>query len=403
MNYNSIIKISKLPIYFLFFGLLSGCAQQKHKNESITFYKHIGDMGKSRGVTVEQTKDLGYILVGYTTNGLHGSEDVLLIKTNAHGEILWKKTFGGKGEDYGWAVRQNDDEGYIISGYTNSFGNGAMDAYLIKTNSKGEKIWSKTFGREKDEYGWDVRITKDKGFIIAAQTNSFGNGEVDAYLIKVDDKGNELWSKTYGGHKTDRIFSVQESDDGTFIASGITYSYSSVNANDRDGYLIKTDANGNELWHKTFGGDAYDVVHCVTLTKDNGYMFTGYGESFSKQVGRDVYLLKTDHNGNIQWQKSYGENADERGLKGEQTNDGGFIAIGFTDKDLNMYMLKTDTLGNKLWSRTFGDIDKLEFGYTVKQAHDGGYIAIGHSEDKAQNISSVLLIKTNDLGEFVQK
>ena len=278
-----------------------------------------------------------------------------------------------------------------------------MDVYLIKTDSRGDTIWTKTYGGEGDEYGWDIRITQDKGFIIAAQTNSFGNGEIDAYLIKVDAEGNEKWSKTYGGNKIDRIFSVQQTQDGGYVAAGITYSYTSIDPNDRDGYLLKTDSSGKQEWYKTFGKDAYDVGHSIALTNDSGYLITGYGESFTKLGNRDVYLIKTDANGKMQWLKTYGGIEDERGIKGLQTRDGGYVAIGFTDKDWDMYLIKTDSAGDILWTRTFGEKDKIDFGYTVRETNDGGFILIGHSENLNREESNILLIKTNSEGEVNQK
>ena len=377
------------------------CTEQKAGNDKIeetSFMVHIGDNGISRGVTVEQTKDEGYILTGYTTDGDYGGEDVFLIKTNSEGETTWRKTFGGEGNDNGWAVRQNEDGGYIIVGFTNSFGNGDMDVYLIRTDSLGETIWAKTYGEEGDEYGWDVQITKDNGFIVAAQTNSLGEGEIDAYLIKLERDGKEKWSKTYGGDKIDRIFSVQQTQDGGYITAGITYSFESVVPNDRDGYLLKTDSSGEQEWYKIIGEDLYDVAHSVAITNDNGYIITGYGESFATSGGRDVYFIKTDGKGENQWRKSYGEIGEERGIKGLQTKDGGYVAIGFTDKNKDMYFIKTNNSGDTLWTRTYGTAEYLEFGYTVKETNDGGYIIIGHSERLDSGKSNIMLIKTNNIG-----
>ncbi len=366
--------------------------------EQITFIKYIGDTGINRGVTVEEINDGGYILTGYTTEGNYGAEDVFLIKTNAKGDTLWKKTYGGKGSDNGWAVRQTADKGFIVAGYTNSFGNGGMDIYLLKTDSKGKALWTKTFGGAEDEYGWDVRITKDNGFIIAAQTSSEGNGEIDAYLIKVDEKGNKEWSQTYGGDKVDRIFSVQQTPDGGYAAAGITYSYNSINPSDRDGYILKTNPTGQQEWYKTFGKDAYDVGHSIALTDDGGLFITGYGESFATAGHRDVYLIKTDTTGENQWMKVYGEIGEERGIKGHQTKDGGYIAIGFTSQNRDVYLIKTNNSGETLWTRTYGSPDKMDFGYTVKETKDGGFILTGHSEPFSREKSDILLIKTDSEG-----
>ncbi len=392
----------------LFFCSINVDAQKKissNKIDQISFIKHIGigSKGIDRGVTVEEIAGGGYILTGYTNGNKAGGEDVFLIKTNSAGDTIWSKTFGGIGKDNGWAVRQTNDRGYIIVGFTDSFGAGGMDVYLIKTDSIGEAIWTKTYGGPGDEFGWDIRTCSDNGFIIAAQTSSFGRGEIDAYLIKIDIDGNKKWSKTYGGVQTDRIFSVQQTQDGGYVATGITYSYTNIGPGDRDGYLLKTNASGELEWFKTFGEDAYDVGHSVSLTKDGGYLVTGYGESYAVFGKRDVYLIKIDFNGKIEWTKVYGGNESERGIKGEQTKDGGYIAIGFTDKDWDVYLIKTNNKGDTLWTRTFGTKDKIDFGYTVKETNDGGYILIGHKESFDGEDGDILLIKTDREGLVDQK
>lgn len=362
-----------------------------------TKYLAIGDNKVNRGVTVEELVNEGFIITGYTSsNG--ANEDVFLVKTDRVGNIIWSKTFGGDGKDNGWAVRQTNDEGYIISGFTDSFGAGALDVYLIKTNKNGDELWSKTFGGSEDEYGWDVRTTNDNGFIIAAQTNSIGKGEIDAHLIKTDSNGNELWSNTYGGNKVDRIFSVQQAKDGGYVSAGITYSYSNID-NNRDGYVLKTDKNGQQEWYKIIGEAGYDVAHAIAPTSDDGFIVTGYGDSYANSGGTDVYLVKVNQNGKIKWTKAFGQDSNERGIKGEQTKDGGYIAIGFTDKDRELYLLRTNSQGEELWVRTFGQEGHLFFGYTVKETRDGGFILTGHRENLSTRESNILLIKTNSNGQ----
>ena len=395
-------KISGIVLSASFLFLSFNCKVQTlsshDKKEPSTFFKHIVDSGSSRGVTVEETVDGGYVLTGYSTGGTHGNEDLLVIKTSLKGESIWKKYIGGKGEDYGWAIRQTDGSGFIVVGYTTSFGNGGMDVYLIRLDSIGDTLWTKTYGGEGDEYGWDVRNTKDKGFIIAAQTNSAGNGAIDAYLIKTDKDGNEEWSKTYGGAMIDRIFSVQQTQDGGYISTGITYSFDSINSEDRDGYLLKTDSLGNEEWYKIIGANSYDVCHSISLTQDGGYFITGYGESFATSGNRDVYLIKTDAQGNTDWLKAYGGIGEERGIKGYQTKDGGYIAIGYTSSNRDMYLLRTNNSGDTLWTRSFGNPDDVDFGYTVRETIDNGFILLGHSNQLNDQMTHILLIKTDGEG-----
>ena len=365
----------------------------------ITFSRTFGGFYYDEGWSVQQTNDDGYIIAGYTASYGAGSEDVYLIKTDASGNEQWSQTFGGIFSDYGESVQQTTDGGYIIAGRTYSYGSGSTDVYLIKTDAYGNEIWSKTFGGISSDYSRSVQQTYDGGFIIAGLTYSYGYsiGYSDVYLIKTDANGNETWTKTYGGYYDDFGFNLQQTYDGGFIIAGKTYSYGAFSENV---YLIKTDALGNQIWSKTFNGNGYGYGRSVRQTTDGGYIIIGKTYAISEYYS-DIYLVKTDVNGNETWSQTYGGMFDDVGFSVQQTSDFGYIITGKSSIYGNFYydvcLIKTDALGNQQWSKTFGGSSD-DWGYSVRQTSDGGYIIAGWTSSYGAGSSDVWLIKTDSQG-----
>jgi hypothetical protein len=358
----------------------------------VEWEKTFGGGGIDLGFSVQQTRDGGYIIVGYTTSYGAGREDVYLIKVDANGNIRWSKTFGGGGIDLGFSVQQTSDGGYIIVGATTSYGAGSYDVYLIKVDANGNIRWNKTFGGREDDWGYSVQQTRDGGYIIVGGTKSYGAGGYDVYLIKVDANGNIRWNKTFGGARDDWGYSVQQTSDGGYIIVGATTSYG---AGGYDVYLIKVDANGNMQWSKTFGGGGSDLGYSVQQTSDGGYIIVGYTTSYGAGGG-DVYLIKVDANGNIRWNKTFGGKDSDWGHSVQQTRDGGYIIVGETMSygagGADVYLIKVDANGNIRWSKTFGGA-RDDRGYSVQQTSDGGYIIVGYTTSYGAGSYDVYLIK----------
>lgn len=236
--------------------------------------------------SVLQTNEGGYAMVGFTAYGELGPDvDFWLVRTDINGNQLWAKTFGGAGEDYGRSFVQTSDGGYALAGWTNSFGAGGNDFWLVKTDVNGNQQWAKTYGGSSDDMGYSVVQTSDGGYAISGYTESFGAG---CYLlIKTDSTGNQMWAKTYGSTIRDHPSSMIQTRDGGFAISG----YTTIGAGDLDLWMVKTDAYGNQEWNTTLGGANSDVARCVIQTDDNGYALAGDTSSYGAGAS-DFWLVK---------------------------------------------------------------------------------------------------------------
>jgi hypothetical protein len=338
------------------------------------------------------TTDGGYILVGGTHSFGAGNSDVYLVKTNASGDTLWTSTYGGVGSDYGLSVYQTLDGGYILTGATDSFGAGGDDVYVVKTDASGNATWTQTYGGSSGDYGWSVRQTLDGGYIIAAQTASFGAGMADFYLVKTDASGNISWARTYGGSSGDWPYCVQQTQDGGYIVTGETESFGAGN---NDIYLIKTDASGDTAWTRTFGGIYYEIGWCVQQVQDGGYVIVGDTYSFGSG-SYDLYLIKTNANGNASWTQTFGGGLSDYGYWVEQLPDGGYILTGITGSfgagAHDGYIVRTDSYGNELWTQTVGGTE-TENTFNVQQTPDGGYFVGGYTYSYGAGESDLYLVR----------
>jgi hypothetical protein len=312
--------------------------------------------------------------------------------------VLWSRTYGGSSTDWGTSVQLTQDQGYIVSGHTYSFGAGAQDVYLIKNNSLGDTQWTRTYGGSGNDKAHRVEATVDGGYVVTAETRSFGAGGCDGYLIKTDSLGDTLWTRTYGGSNDDRVVSVQQTADGGYILAGYTESFGAGN---KDVYLIKTDCFGITEWSRAYGGSGFDGAYSVRQTSDGGYVVAGKTGSFGAG-GLDGYLIKTDSLGDTLWTRTYGGSEDEHAISVEQTADGGYIVAGYTESFgagfIDVYLIKTDSLGDTLWAYTYGgsseDVECL-----VQQTEDEGYIVAGYTESFGSDGRDAYLIKTDSLGD----
>ncbi|KPJ52526.1 hypothetical protein AMJ39_07625 [candidate division TA06 bacterium DG_24] len=363
----------------------------------IMFERTYGGPDWDGSFSVAQTSDGGYIVAGRTGSFGAGGNDVYLIKTDGVGDTVWTRTYGGLGWDWGYSVEETGDGGYVVAGWTESFGAGWDDVYLIKTNGAGDTVWTRTYGGAGSDYGYSVQGTSDGGYVIAGETDSFGAGESDVYLIKTDSGGDTVWTRTYGGTGSDCGYWVQGTDDGGYVVAGWTESFG---AGWGDIYLIKTDGVGDTVWTRTYGGLDWEWGFSVEETGDGGYIIAGMTDSFGAGDS-DVYLIKTDGVGDTVWTRTYGGLDRDWGYSVEETGDGGYIIAGATKSFgagwEDAYLIKTNSGGDMVWTRTYGGTD-TDYGYSMEGTNDGGYVVAGWTESSGAGFGDVYLIKTDANG-----
>lgn len=297
------------------------------------------------------------------------------------GEV-WRGTFGGPGFDVGASALETSG-GLVVVGKTNSFGAGGYDGWLLATDSKGREIWNRTVGGPGDDEGVAIVAADDGGYAFAGGTESFGAGGSDGWLVRTDPLGRELWNRTFGGAGDDWISSLYAAGDGGYLLVGETDSFGSEG---RDLWLIRTDPLGREVWNRTFGGKGDDVGRSITGTADGGFIITGFTDSFGAG-GRDLWLLKADSNGSEVWNVTFGGSRDDVGEAVIERRGGGYVVAGGASatrdgeaSDGDAWLIITDPQGSPIRGRilSVGDSGR-DLATTVAATEDGGYIVGGWS------------------------
>lgn len=389
-----------LALFFLIIATSPLIAQNQFQNT----YE---GQGESDARDVIQTKDGGIVFTGRTSWDSKKETAVFLAKTNKAGKMTWSQTYGGNASEAGYAVLEASDGGYVVLGRTKSYGKGSTDIYLVRTDSRGGLIWTWTYGGKNKDYGYEISETKDGGYIICGKTNSSGNGLYDVLLIKVGADGKQLWRNTFGGKHNDYGYSVLQIEDGGYMIAGRTKSLT-VNGIDTilkkpNVYLIRTNEKGEEVWAKSYGGVRSEAAYGMTKTKDGNFLLVGR-IFHPKNENHDLYVLKVSPDGKIIDRNIYGHEKDEYASSVMALPDGGYVISGFTNSighgKSDALLVKIGEDLQVIWSKTFGGKEK-DLAQKVICTSDGGLILAGSTNSITKGKSRAYLVKTNALGESV--
>jgi parallel beta-helix repeat protein len=390
-------SVIKAPTYVSSIATISNA---NHRPPPPEWNRTYGGTADDIAFSLVNTNDGGYAIAGWTNSFGAGNRDFLLVKTDAAGNMQWSQTYGGIGDEIAYDLIQTGDGGYLLVGYTDSFGAGDYDFWLVKTDAEGNMQWNQTYGGTDDDGAQHILQTSNGEYAVVGWTNSFGAGDYDFWLVKIDAIGIMLWNKTYGGIGDDEAFHLVLTQDGGYAIAGATNFFG---AGDYDFWLVKTDADGNMQWNQTYGGANDDCAYALVQTDDGGYVIAGYATSFA--CGWDFWAVKVDADGNMQWNQTYGGNENDLLRDLVQTVDGGYAFAGITWSfgagGQDFLLVRTDANGNIKWSQTYGGIGN-ERASALLQTSDGGYVIAGHTTSFGAGNYDVWLVKIRAFDPYPQ-
>jgi len=366
---------------------------------------YVGDYW-TNSYAIQEVTD-GYVFAGKIFSSDNG-DDFWVVKLSSNGDIQWQKAYGGSGFEEAIAIQQTSDGGYIVAGTTDSFGSGKKDFWIVKLASNGNVEWQKAYGGGGDDWLHAIQQTSDGGYIVAGTTYSFLEGWWDpcnGWILKLDANGNIEWQKVLmiGGEQ--QIYDIRQTSDGGYIAVGATWD--AYPGGCYDLWVVKLDSDGHIQWQKAYGRggkDPWDIGRAVQQTSDGGYVVAGETWSFDY-----LWVLKLDSDGDVEWQKAYSRGEDENGAKAiQQTSDGGYVVAGYTSDfgyggtNYDVWILKLDSDGDVEWQKAYGGSDKdgTDAPGAIQQTSDGGYIVAAYTKSFGPGWGYAWILKLDSNGDI---
>jgi hypothetical protein len=376
---------NSLFIIILCLAILCRCGSDKQGPET-AWGQIIGGTGYDTGQAVAQTSDGGYIVIGYTDSFIADAPRIYIIRLDSDGDTLWTDTYGSS-DVQGFGISAATDGNFIIAGFSQAAGGG--DVLCVKINDDGGVLWQNTYGGSASDIAFAVDATPDGGAIVTGWTVIDSLSGKDVYVIRIDGAGDTLWTRVYGGPGDDFGTAVCQVNDGGFLVTGWTDSYG---AGSDDVYLLHLDVSGDTLWTRVYGDKNQDYGEGVIQAAHGNFILTGVTQDANEAMSR-IFLLEVDTNGDTVWLQTYDEGL---GFEVAQASDGGYILAGSHFNNFpnrNAYLLRTDANGIMIWEKSYGDAADDSW-FDVMQTPDGGFLAVGETESFGAGSRDVYMIKT---------
>jgi hypothetical protein len=318
----------------------------------------------------------GYMIAGLTESGSSGPQDAYLVRINEKGDTLWTRRYGGASYEAFHGIKQTTDGNYIAVGYTSSSGAGNKDIWLAKLNPEGDTIWTRTYGHNLNDCAYTVCETGDQGYIFAGYVDGpSGWIKGDLWIVKTDAYGDTIWTRCYGGSGEDLGITI-DTTAGGYIIAGNTMSFG---AGGKDAWLLRTNANGDTLWTRTYGLDQEDVGYGVCCTPDGGVIMTGYINGTGAWTPGDLWIIRTDGQGDTIWTRVLGTAGEDDSWSVIPAPAGGYICgarKGVNNGDL--WIVRISESGDTLWTMTRGGVSQ-DAGLGIVVTPDGGFLCAGYT------------------------
>jgi hypothetical protein len=369
------------------------CIHKSTAQPDTLFEYTFGGTNEDLAKKIIATSDTGYLVIGSTSSFGHGSTDVYIIKIDSVGNRQWSYVYGTSYIESGYSVRETFD-GFIIVGLTNQ--NTNYDVLIIKIDLNGQFVWQQIIGGSDWDFGFDVENTPDSGFIVCGTTYTYSNGGSDIYAVRFNSAGSILWEKNYGGANDESSTAIIRDDDNNYVIIGMTSTYGQ---GDNDFYLIKIDSNGDTTWTRTLGGNKFDEGYGIDLASDSTYLITGTTFSYPNDVSDtsgNILYAEVDKSGSVIWQKTTGGNQNEEGRFINRLTDGNIMVGGMTEsfgqggKDVIMYYVDTD--GDYISGGTRGGTSDDE-GFSATVGKNNQYLVAGLTKSYGCGLPDYYIIR----------
>jgi hypothetical protein len=407
------MKRIRSTVFLLFVMLCLACTGRAHAQQA--WQKRYGGQAEDAARAVLALPGGGFLIACETRSFGIGASDILLLKINRHGDVLWSKTYGTAEEDYVTSLVEAGDGNFVMAGYSVLSGNG-IDARFIKVDTTGKVLWDWYYGTANNEYVNHIALTSDSGFIATGEAVpqggcriQYGMSSADRsgasrvqhsasspLLIKISAKGTLEWSKVYGSTNRHGYGASVTELPGGYVVAGVT---ESVSIGESDCLLLRTDRNGTLKWSRAYGGSLTEFARSMQVTPEGNLLIGGFSNSFTFNAYNDIYLLKTDTSGKLIWSRTYGGSRSELCYSVTARSDGTYSITGYTgsfNRGLDMLLMETDSSGALLSSAAFGDIASDNcFAY----AHsDSGSLLAGETLSGGLGITDIYLVHRDSSG-----